>query len=167
MPSQKQGKVLPSSRQRPTWRTGPQSTRGGRYIDIEIEGAEISDATLAGPAISTATITEEDWTAPSLLNSWVNYAAGYQAARYRKDSNGIVHIEGTIKTGTTTAGTVLFALPAAYRPPANLIFAGMTYTGGGGAMGAFRLDVESGGNVVAGYGIHATIAAINCSFSTV
>lgn len=58
----------------------------------------------------------------SLLNGWVNYSssisttAGYNFASYWKDKNGVVHLTGMIKSGTTTAGTVIAKLPVGYRP---------------------------------------------------
>jgi hypothetical protein len=52
--------------------------------------------------------------APTLLNSWVNNGAPTQTAGYWKDSSGIVHIQGVIKSGTV--GAAAFTLPAGFRP---------------------------------------------------
>ena len=52
---------------------------------------------------------------PTLQNSWVNYdTATYPPARFRK-FNDIVYLEGLIKNGTATSGTVIFTLPVGYR----------------------------------------------------
>lgn len=76
---------------------------------------------------------------PSLGNSWVDYGAGFTGAQYYKDKTGLVTIEGVIKDGTD--GTV-FTLPAGFRPSGNLMFINWS------AGGAFRIDVESDGDVV-------------------
>jgi hypothetical protein len=71
----------------------------------------------AAPAgIQTTGTTIEAWIAPTLGASWVNTGGAKQVAGYRKDSDGRVWIHGNIKNGTTTDGTVLFTLPAGYRP---------------------------------------------------
>jgi hypothetical protein len=54
-----------------------------------------------------------------LQNGWTNYSTGagaYALASYYKDPFGIVHLDGLIKNGTATAGTLLFTLPVGYRP---------------------------------------------------
>ncbi|KKK52619.1 hypothetical protein LCGC14_3103070, partial [marine sediment metagenome] len=53
------------------------------------------------------------WIAPTLLNSWVNYAATYDTTGYMKDGFGFVHLKGLVKSGV--AGTI-FTLPVGYRP---------------------------------------------------
>ena len=62
----------------------------------------------------------EPWSAPTLLNSWVNFGAGEQTVRFRKDLEGVVYVQGVIKDGTTTANTPLFTLPVGYRPTGHL-----------------------------------------------
>lgn len=52
---------------------------------------------------------------PAFSNSWVNYdASAWTSARYMKDSQGFVHVEGMIKNGTIN--TAYFTLPVGYRP---------------------------------------------------
>ena len=48
----------------------------------------------------------------SLQNSWVVSTR----AVYYKDSDGIVHVEGRIASGTVAADTLLFTLPTGFRP---------------------------------------------------
>lgn len=84
----------------------------GIYIEgqasIEFEsGFQISD---------DGQIRQYERQTPTLLNSWVNYGAAYEVASYWKDSVGVVHLAGLIKSGTTTAETVIFTLPEGYRP---------------------------------------------------
>ena len=72
----------------------------------------------------------EDWNAPVLLNSWVNYnAATHTSAGYYRDPLGVVHLRGTVKNGTTTPGTILFALPSGYRPATNIYIYGLSTDG--------------------------------------
>lgn len=59
-------------------------------------------------------------TAPTLLNSWVDYAGGFQTAGYYKDEFGFVHLTGIVKSGT--AGSTIFTLPVGFRPAAGLQF---------------------------------------------
>ena len=62
---------------------------------------------------------QEDRQTPTLLNSWVNYGSGYESASYFKDKCNVVHLAGMVKSGTTTAETVIFTLPEGYRPRAS------------------------------------------------
>ena len=55
-----------------------------------------------------------DWILPTLGASWVNYAAPYGPARFRKLASGLVVMEGLISSGTVN-GTA-FTLPVGYRP---------------------------------------------------
>lgn len=107
-------------------------------------GTQTANKVLSGPTTGTATTptfrslvqadlpAAEAWTSCSLQNSWVNFDTGAnETAQYRKDLSGIVHIKGTIKSGTTTSGTLLFTLASGYRP----------------AQAANRLVKTSGGSV--------------------
>lgn len=51
-----------------------------------------------------------------LLNSWVSFGPGYTPPVANRADNGIVTISGAIKSGTTTAFTVIGTLPVGYRP---------------------------------------------------
>jgi hypothetical protein len=55
---------------------------------------------------------------PAFQNGWVNFGSGWSFAGFFKDSFGVVHLQGTIKSGT--AGSAAFTLPAGYRPAQNL-----------------------------------------------
>lgn len=86
----------------------------------------------------------DKWQTPSLLNSWVNYGSGYTDAQYMLDHQGFVHVRGLIKSGTTSTFTVLFALPAGYRPAYEHIF--VTKMNGGPC----EIRVQPGGDVFLG-----------------
>ncbi|MEK3784468.1 hypothetical protein [Paenibacillus sp. FSL R5-0810] len=57
---------------------------------------------------------------PTLLNGWVNYAGGYQLVQYYKDTSGVVHLTGLVKSGPVTSN--IFKLARGFRPKAPLIF---------------------------------------------
>lgn len=75
-----------------------------------------SNSELAGKA----NISQPAWIAPTLLNSWVNFATTYNyATGYFVDNFGFVHIEGRLSGGTS--GTVAFTLPVGYRPTKDFL----------------------------------------------
>ena len=61
-----------------------------------------------------ALATQEEWTAPSFLNGWVDYGSPFEPAGYFKDTLGILHLRGFIKSGTI--GLPAFILPVGCRP---------------------------------------------------
>jgi hypothetical protein len=74
------------------------------------------------------------------VGTWVNYEAGYEAAGYYKDPFGRVHIAGVVKNGVS--GSVIFNLPAGYRPKGREQFVSW-------ADGApLRIDVAANGDVI-------------------
>lgn len=54
--------------------------------------------------------------APTLLNNWVDFGSGYATAGYYKTTEGIVNLQGLIKSGLITGYTTLFILPVGFRP---------------------------------------------------
>lgn len=56
---------------------------------------------------------QEAWITPTLLNGWI----GNQPVRYLKDEFGFVHLKGVLNAGVV--GSVIFTLPAGYRPLNN------------------------------------------------
>jgi hypothetical protein len=79
---------------------------------------------------------------PTLLNSWVNSGGDYKLAQYQKFNNIFgqtqVMLNGTVQG--SSAGTIIFQLPAGYRPTGRIEFAV-----GGGAYNCVIID--SAGNV--------------------
>lgn len=86
----------------------------------------------------TGTIAVQNWTAPSLLNSWVAQS-NYMPAGYRKDENNIVHLRGNLTGGA--AGTVIFTLPVGYRPANFGTFAAL------GSGGLAWIEIRPNGDV--------------------
>jgi small basic protein len=90
----------------------------------------------------------------ALLNGWVEQTT-FDTPTYSKDLSGNVVIEGVIKNGTATPGTVIFQLPLSARPPTGTVkrFNAYSVGGGGAEFGYFLIDevgnatIEDGGNV--------------------
>ncbi|MBL7746368.1 MAG: hypothetical protein JNM19_02975 [Chitinophagaceae bacterium] len=95
---------------------GAGSVQGSRKIKFWAEGG----AVFSGPIVGN--LQQEAVQAPVLLNGWTNHGGGFANAGYWKDKEGMVHIQGLIKNGNITTSTILFILPAAYRPATRLIF---------------------------------------------
>lgn len=54
------------------------------------------------------------WLTPTLLNGWANFGDPYPPVQFHKSEDGKVYIRGAVSGGS--AGTVIFLLPADYRP---------------------------------------------------
>ena len=97
-------------------------------------------------------------TYPSLLNGWINYpSGGYETCNYYKDDNGIVHINGLVKSGTLAQP--LFMLPDGYKPDKILIF--NCYSSGDTIA---RIDVQGDGVVMIRTGNTSYISLSGISF---
>lgn len=91
-------------------------------------------------------------------NSWVNFAAGTDPARYRKIGD-MVFVDGTIKDGSVRAFTA-FTLPVGFRPTGGKNFAVATGTGYG------RVTISTAGIVQVFTGGNAFVALEGTCFST-
>jgi hypothetical protein len=93
---------------------------------------------------STGQIVQPPWIAPTLINGWSNFGAGWQPAGYYRDTSGHVWLRGSVtNAGGTGAGVAMFVLPAAYRPANRTSLNALDMNG----TGTVRLDVDSSGNV--------------------
>lgn len=90
---------------------------------------------------------ETGWITATLLNSWVVYTAG-DYMQYRKLADGTVMATGRIKSGTTTAGTSLFNLPAGYRPGKSFWFPVHVSGAAPGSGYSSTVKVETDGDVI-------------------
>ena len=77
-----------------------------------------------------------------LQNSWVNYGDDYENAVYWRNSTATIEFSGMIKDGTVTDNTILFQLPAGFRPAWKERFQLPT------AVGSCLVDVYPDGNVI-------------------
>ena len=88
------------------------------------------------------------WTAPTLLNSWVNYSGVHNPAGYFRDSFGIVHLRGLLKDGIIDQP--MFVLPTGYRPGYKEILRTASFSGGADVLG--RANIETNGSVIPAVG---------------
>lgn len=95
-------------------------------------------------------IVLEASTAPTLLNSWVDFGGSRKVAGFYKDATGVVHLEGVIKSGATANPTQLFLLPVGYRPAGGRVYF-VTTSNGAFASGFVEITgevyIETGSNV--------------------
>lgn len=94
---------------------------------------------------------------PALQNGWVYYGTSRSIPLMFKDVTGVVHLQGAVASGTTTAGTALTALPAGFYPKLLLNFnvhsLGGAVAGLGtllvyGSIGAGTIEIRAGGNTI-------------------
>lgn len=124
-------------------------TGNGSVNGLQIQGTgdrvlfSIDDNGGTNPfVIQNGIVAQENRIGASLVNSWVNYSNGWATASYYKDRDNRVHLTGLIRSGVTTAGTLLFSLPSGYRPEAREMFDVLC---GNETLG--RVDVWSDGQV--------------------
>jgi len=79
---------------------------------------------------------------PGFLNSWVNFASGWQVAGFHREPLGWITLRGLIKSGTPGSTSVAFVLPPGFRPPLAETFSTISSTG------VARIDVEADGDVI-------------------
>jgi len=89
-------------------------------------------------------------------NSWVNYGSPHSTAQYFRDTQGIVHLKGLVKSGTIN--TAIFTLPAGYRPPAKHIYAVISAD----LLG--KVTIDSAGIVLANIGSNTNVSLAGITF---
>lgn len=125
--------------------SGGVPTSGRALLASDIPNIAKSQVTnLVTDLAGKASKNQPSWNAPALQNSWANYGGTEATVGYRLDGVGNVRIKGMIRNGTTTIGTVIFNLPAGYRPLEDLQIA----TGSSnGSYVAACLKIKSNGDV--------------------
>jgi hypothetical protein len=102
---------------------------------------------------------ENQWIAPALVNGWANIgpdASNWHApAGYWKDNAGVVHLRGTLVSGSSATAT-MFTLPVGYRPAGNLMWTGLSASGAN-----CRVEVHSDGVVMGWTGASTTWTCFN------
>jgi len=104
----------------------------------------IAVAAYAGTINVSDFTSDSAWVEPSLQNGWVNFGGGFANVRYRKDGNTI-HLSGSAAPGTLTLDTLIFTLPAGYRPSATIKMTSPTLQTLSLALG--HINIESDGSV--------------------
>jgi len=56
------------------------------------------------------------FTASALSNGWANYGGGFEPADYAVDGSGRTHVQGLVRSGVVTNGTLIATIPAALLP---------------------------------------------------
>jgi hypothetical protein len=82
--------------------------------------------------------------------NWRHYQGGgtaYGKVRYYKDYLGIVHLEGVPETTGTPGSSLLFNLPAGYRPSQALVLVVRATTVVGQPTDTARIDIQTTGDI--------------------
>lgn len=111
---------------------------GGGPVGATGAKGDVGATGATGPAGEPAPVAA--WTAPTMLNAWVNWGADQETVGYYLD-RGRVFLKGLIKNGTME--TAAFTLPLGSRPPLTQILAVLTNPN---VLG--RVDVMASGNVL-------------------
>lgn len=97
--------------------------------------------------------------APTYANSWVDFGGGIEVGGYYQSADGIVHLCGTIKSGTV--GSKAFTLPAGMRPLGTLFFTAFNPSVG---TPSFMIQVNATGDVIPQSGVNSGCALDGVSF---
>ena len=109
----------------------------------------------------TTKLQQEDWISAPLANSWVNHSTEFNPAAYFKDSLGIVHLRGLVKSGSGT----IFTLPVGYRPAYRELHCVQTYSNDSNLLNtAGRLDITNAGEVMMASGNNNWISLDGVTF---
>lgn len=102
---------------------------------------------------------QESWQVPTLLNGWIDYGDVYNPTGYWKDSFGVVHLRGLVKSGTMNQN--IFVLPSGYRPQYKEI----QFSNSDNAYG--RVDILTDGSVLPVVGNNLWISLDGITFRAV
>lgn len=100
------------------------------------------------------------WGTYTLQNGWVNFGSPYATPAFTKSDDGVVMLKGLIKSGTTTADTLIGYLPVGYRPTYRLIFQNLS----GGTAGSGRVDILPTGAIQIEGGINSFFSLDGINF---
>jgi hypothetical protein len=150
----------------------PDATRadsmGARLNNIEtgIYNAQVTGdgaiPNVVGAVSASRLATNEAWHVvgatgePAFQNAWANYSGGYTVARFKKDKENTVFIEGLVASGTAAT---IFTLPTGYTPTGGSII--MATQTNANTIG--RLEIGSSGTVLMAIGSNVWFS-ICCSF---
>ena len=105
---------------------------------------------------------------PLFENGWTNFGPDFLAPlTFWKDQLGYVHVEGNVAHDTTPGcGTVIFTLPAGYRPAAGVGVI-VERQDGGGDHQALRVNISTDGTALLVFGCQGMLRTAILSLGTV
>lgn len=96
--------------------------------------------------VKNANTEQSKWVPLVLQNGWGATGSPWDTPSVMKDEMGFVHFKGSINGGVTTKGTVLFTLPAGYRPKMREFIGINTF--GSTTLQASNIIIHDNGNVI-------------------
>lgn len=87
------------------------------FQQISMDGSQININTDVALISAGTQIKRGSLTAPTLINSWANFGAGFQTAAYVELPDHFGELVGVVKDGTVPS--TIFVVPAALRPAAT------------------------------------------------
>lgn len=125
------------------------------------DGTGIGDSAVTSDKVDWTTVqtAQTGWTTPTLQNGWVYNGAPYNTPAYRKDLDGVVHLKGMVRSGTSTQP--IFTLPPGFRPPATVYLAAPN---GGATAEVGILMILANGEIRNGTGSNTYQSLDNISF---
>ena len=139
---------------------------GGQMLGLLIlNGGPTQDLHAATKKYVDDNVGETAWNNLQLGNGWAFFGPNWATPRYRKDRDGVVHVQGMISGGTVTSSTVVATLPVGFQPQYDLVL--IIYS----ATGPARVNMRGAtggtpGAIHTEEGWSATWTAINFSFPT-
>lgn len=133
-----------------------------KILDAAVASAKIAAAAVTTDKIADAAVTaakmeaQQAWIAPTMQNGWITFDTTFNPPGYYKDSLGIVHLRGMMKSGTLNV--TAFTLPVGYRPAFKVLMATISNQ----ALG--RLDVTTDGMVIPNMGSNIYFTLDNLRF---
>ena len=110
---------------------------------------------IVSPTLQTAT----------LQNGWVDQGSPYATVGYYRTVEGMINLQGVIKSGTITDGTILFTLPEGFRPTTSKIVRAMANNGT--TINIVYINISTDGKVAIGAnGANTWLSLEGISFST-
>jgi len=98
------------------------------------------------------------WNSASYQSGWSSYGGDFAPARYTKDEHGAISLDGLVSLASGAVGTVIFTLPAGYRPQYRLILSVCN------ANSLSRVDIHPAGQVYLHVGVNGWTSLAGISF---
>lgn len=145
------------------------STRTGQvlvtmnFLDVSAKQVPVTFALWPEGSISSSPPSrQEPWRyvgatgQPAFQNGWANFGNANNNVRFAKDAIGYVHLGGTASGGTTAANTLVYTLPAGYRPLNIVNFPAIS----NGLFGGIYVDTNGNVRIITASNIWLTFEGI-------